>query len=161
MKTKNAFVLIVVVLVIAFLVWWAMGSNNTETNNTVTPPPSEQASSIAGCYAATNGQDTFTLNIQNQTGDNVTGTLAFKNFEKDSSSGTFSGTYKDGILLADYTFNSEGSTSVRQVIFKKVGDDFVEGFGPLNSDGTRFTDTSKVTYDNTVLSTFKAGACIS
>jgi hypothetical protein len=120
-----------------------------------------QATSVVGCYVArTPGKDVYTLNVQSQNGENVSGALAFKNFEKDSSAGTFIGTYKDGILLGDYAFRSEGMDSVTQVIFKKQGNDFVRGYGDVNGNGTRFTDLSKITYDaSSVLSLFKKEAC--
>ncbi len=124
--------------------------------------PVVQTTSVIGCYVArTNGnKDVYTLNVKTQQGENISGALAFKNFEKDSSSGTFSGTYKDDILLADYTFQSEGMTSVMQVIFKKSGDDFVRGYGDVSGNGTRFTDLTKITYDvSSPLSVFKKEAC--
>ncbi len=104
--------------------------------------------SIMGCYAVNYNKDVYTLDIASQQGENVSGTLAFKNFEKDSSSGTFSGTYKDSILLADYAFRSEGTDSVMQVIFKKMGDDFVRGYGDVDAaTGTRFTDVNNINFD--------------
>jgi hypothetical protein len=87
--------------------------------------------------------------------------LSFKNFEKDSSSGTFTGTYNSaGILIADYSFQSEGMSSVMQVAFKKDGDNFIRGHGTMNADGTRFANPAMLTYDSTAtLSVFKQVAC--
>ena len=114
--------------------------------------------SVLGCYTATLGQDVYTMSINTQQGENVSGTLAFKNFEKDSSSGTFSGTYKDGILLGIYSFNSEGMQSDLQVIFKKTNDGFIRGYGDMNQAGDRFADLNNITYDTTY--TFKPSACV-
>lgn len=113
--------------------------------------------SIVGCYIATLAKDVYTLTIASQTGNAFTGHLSFKNFEKDSSSGTFVGTYTDGVLLGDYAFASEGMDSIMQVIFKKTPDGFVRGFGDMNTTGDRFTDVTKVTYDTTY--TFKPSEC--
>ncbi len=105
-------------------------------------------------------KDVYTIHIVSQEGKAVSGNLSFKNYEKDSSSGTFVGTYENGILLADYTFNSEGMTSVMQVIFKKVDDGFVRGYGPVDTEGTRFTDLGAIIYDQTSpLALFAKEAC--
>ena len=107
-----------------------------------------QSQSIKGCYIASLGQDVYTLKIESEESGEFTGSLSFKNFQKDSSSGTYIGTYKDGILLGDYSFQSEGMFSVMQVIFKREGDIFIRGFGDLNADGTRFADLNNITYDS-------------
>lgn len=106
--------------------------------------------SIVGCYVAHLAKDIYTLQIQSEEGGVATGILAYNNFEKDSSSGSFVGTYTDGILLGEYSFNSEGMESNRQVVFKKVGDTFVQGFGDVKVVDNKevFKDMSKVTYDS-------------
>ncbi len=125
----------------------------------VSEPVVTQENSIKGCYVATLAKDVYTINILSQEGETFKGTLRFKNFEKDSSSGTYEGTYKDGILLGDYSFDSEGMHSVMQVIFKKTPEGFVRGFGNMNSDGTRFSDLNNITYDTKY--TFKNSSCAS
>src|SRR5689334_4035499 len=121
MKTSQKVATIIIVLIVAaLLLIWAGIASKVET-----PKEDLSQASIKGCYVATIGKDVYTLNILSQNGEKVEGTLSFKNFEKDSSSGTFKGTYKDGILLGDYSFTSEGMDSVMQVIFKKFGDDFM------------------------------------
>lgn len=123
------------------------------------PAPVDE--NVLGCYVQVLGKDVYTLNIKTLNSGMTTGELAFKNFEKDSSSGTFYGKYENEVLLADYKFNSEGSESIRQVAFKKVGDDFVEGFGPVEVAGGReaFTSTSEIVYD--VKNTFiKSPDCV-
>lgn len=103
--------------------------------------------SIEGCYVATLAKDVYTLTVLDQSGGTFSGNLSFKNFEKDSSSGTYNGTYADGILLGEYAFQSEGMDSVMQVIFKKTGESFVRGYGDVDETGTRFTSLSDITYD--------------
>ena len=111
--------------------------------------------SIKGCYIARLAKDVYTLTILSQSGESFEGKLSFKNFEKDSSSGIFNGTYKDGILLGDYSFQSEGTNSVMQVIFKKLENGFVRGYGDTIQEGTRFSDLSKITYDSSYSYVFK------
>jgi hypothetical protein len=103
--------------------------------------------SIKGCYVGRLAKDVYTLTILSQNGESFGGKLSFKNFEKDSSTGTYTGTYKNGILLGDYSFSSEGINSVMQVVFKKSGNGFVRGYGDLIKDGTRFVDLNNIRYD--------------
>lgn len=107
--------------------------------------------SIKGCYVAALAQDKYTLAITSENSGVIEGTLAFDNFEKDSSRGTFTGTYAGGILLGDYAFSSEGMDSVRQVIFKKVDGGFVEGFGDVKTEGNRevLVNPSSIVYNST------------
>lgn len=156
---KNSTIVIIIVLILAAIGLFIFSRKNMLVIHT--PPDTTQTENVGGCYAAGNGKDVYSLEITSLQGENVSGNLSFKNFEKDSSSGTFQGTYKNGILLADYTFASEGTTSVMQVIFKKVGDDFVRGYGDVDTaTGTQFTDLNNITYDSaSVLSLFKKGEC--
>jgi len=117
-------------------------------------PPITSGDKIEGCYVATLGKDVYSLKILSQNGEEFKGTLVFKNFQKDSSSGQYNGTYKDGILLGEYSFDSEGMHSVMQVAFKKYGKDFIRGFEDVEVEGTRFVDINKITYDPSVI--FKA-----
>lgn len=106
--------------------------------------------SIAGCYVAHLAKDVYTLNIQSEKDGEVSGMLAFNNYEKDSSSGTFTGTYSKGILSGYYYFTSEGMNSVSQVMFKKVAGGFIRGFGSMTAEGDTavFENPESVTYDS-------------
>ena len=136
----NTYLKVVAVLVLIFLDAFFY-FNRTALAPTITE------SGIKGCYVAHLAKDVYSLKISSQDGDMVEGTLVFKNFEKDSSSGTFKGTYANEILLGDYSFQSEGTYSVMQVVFKKSGNAFVRGYGETTEGGTRFADVNKLTYD--------------
>lgn len=113
------------------------------------PLVSQQASSIKGCYVASLGKDVYTLAINSQDGESVEGSLNSKYFAMDSVSGTFDGTFKNDMLIANYSFNFKGKNSVVQVLFKKDGNDFVRGYGQMdNATGTHFTDLNNIIYDN-------------
>ena len=99
---------------------------------TVAAPPVATAS----CYAYTANKDTITLRLT-VTGAAVTGELAYKLFEKDKNTGTIQGGMKGDTLLADYTFMSEGTESVRQVAFLRGGDTFTEGYAAVRQEGSR------------------------
>jgi membrane-bound inhibitor of C-type lysozyme len=112
---------------------------------------SEQES-ITGTYIARLANDVYILTILSEQGESFTGTLDIKNFEKDSSTGNLAGTYKNGILLADYTFQSEGTESIGWVAFKKVADGFIRGFGNVDPETkTQSIDLSKITFDSSVV----------
>jgi hypothetical protein len=82
------------------------------------------------CYAHASATDTIRLTLQT-TQPTVTGQLTYHYFEKDRNQGTISGTMHGDTLLADYTFQSEGTTSVRQVAFLRRDIGFIEGFGTV------------------------------
>ncbi|SOD18188.1 hypothetical protein SAMN06297358_2871 [Pedobacter xixiisoli] len=104
------------------------------------------------CYAYVKGKDTAQLTLIT-TGIVSTGELNYKWFEKDKNMGSIEGEMHGDTLIANYTFNSEGKQSVRQVVLLKKGDQFVEGFGDVEEkDGkVRFKDLSKVTFDNAIV----------
>ena len=102
---------------------------------TVAAPPVATAS----CYAYTANtanKDTITLRLTANK-NAVTGEFAYKLFEKDKNTGTIQGGMKGDTLLADYTFMSEGTESVRQVAFLRGGDTFTEGYAAVRQEGSR------------------------
>jgi len=101
------------------------GKSNEKTNSpsTGTNQPSEMK-----CYSYAGETDTIVLNVL-QTGDSVTGTLVYHFKEKDRNTGTIQGNMKGNILVAYYTFMSEGSQSVRQIAFKQEENYLIEGYG--------------------------------
>lgn len=116
--------------------------------------------SIKGCYVAYLARDVYSLTILTQLDNQIEGELRINNFEKDSSFGTIRGTYKNGILTADYTFMSEGVESVGPVIFKKTGDAFLRGYGETNAAGDSFADINKVIFDSSVVYAPTTEGCI-
>jgi len=114
--------------------------------------PSMLTSTI--CYSYTNNKDTVLLKTIT-VNDSVTGTLVYKYYQKDRNSGTIEGKIKDDLLIADYTFLSEGVRSVRQVVFKKIGEIYKEGYGEIeNKDGkTVFKNISSLDFSQSVVLT--------
>ncbi|PZX58083.1 hypothetical protein [Algoriphagus chordae] len=66
-------------------------------------------------------------------GTNITGTLEYALFEKDQNSGTINGEIRDDMIIAEYTFVSEGDTSKRQVVFKNTEAGWKEGYGKMET----------------------------
>ncbi|HEY0091635.1 MAG TPA: hypothetical protein VGB43_04030, partial [Flavobacterium sp.] len=127
MKTKT----LTSALLIAVLFACNKKSETSETETGSVPaeaaaPPVE----IAGkeCYQLASKMDTMKLSLI-QNANNVNGELQIKLNEKDMNSGTVSGIFIGDTLFADYTFKSEGTTSVREIVFVKKGDALIQGSG--------------------------------
>ena len=108
------------------------------------------ASSIQECYAFVQQKDTIALEID-QDGAKVSGNLHFKNYEKDSSHGPVEGEYAGDTLKLEYTFQSEGMTSVREVRFLKSGNSLLMGIGDMDDKDGKLSFTKDVKYDKTLV----------
>ena len=102
---------------------------------------------LKGCYEMTMKRDTATLNLQVQD-TVVTGDLVYRWYERDGNTGTIKGVLRDSLIVADYTFESEGMTSVREVIFRIKDTTLVQAFGELDArqDKVVFRNPSQVQY---------------
>jgi len=76
---------------------------------------------LSTCYHATVGSSSSLLQISEIKGADISGTLIFQNYEKDSSYGKFVGKYLDNKLTASFTFQSEAAQSTREIIFTQDG----------------------------------------
>lgn len=125
------------------------GETDTKSEKTESAKEISQAS-IIGCYQDIVKRDTFQLTITAVNGDKVNGTLFYNFYEKDDSKGSFEGNFKDGILNINFAAQGEGTTSVREGSFKKVGDGFVEGTGEIKMEGNKqyFSDPKNINYDS-------------
>ncbi|WP_157491932.1 hypothetical protein [Gelidibacter mesophilus] len=101
-----------------------------------------------GCYTYHENGSMVSMEITKA--DNpVEGNLTYAFAEKDKNTGTFKGEFNDGKLVADYTFQSEGKESTRQVAFMLKDNQLVEGYGELNENGTMFKDVNFIDYSST------------
>jgi hypothetical protein len=129
MKTFN-------ILILAVL----LASCNTQVKETETSTSAiadKKNNAGTNCYLYAGLSDTVSLNL-NHLGDSVTGSLVYNFKEKDKNTGTINGRMNGNILIAEYTFLSEGIQSCRQVAFKLEGDKFIEGYGESYSRNDRF-----------------------
>lgn len=126
----------------------ACNSEPNDKKSTEENVPETKETTGTQCYLYASASDTISLNIT-QNNEAVSGTLVYKLKEKDSNTGTIQGIIKDNMILADYTFMSEGVSSVRQVAFKKDGDNLVEGYGEIvdNNNKTSFKNPDSLTFD--------------
>ena len=79
-------------------------------------------SKLQSCYHATVGDSSSLLQIKDPSADQLTGELIFQNYEKDSSYGVFTGKLAADKLTLDFTFQSEGIESQRQIVLTKSAD---------------------------------------
>ncbi len=98
-----------------------------------------------GCYVFNDGKNTVSIEIT-ENGKEIKGNLTYALAEKDENSGNFTGELREGILIANYTFQSEGKETIRQVAFKVDGDKLIEGYGELNNEGTAFKDLKNINF---------------
>lgn len=123
------------------------GGNEPASSNENTREKPSVNGNASGCYWKIVKQDTFAIQLA-QTGDSVTGKLSFNNYEKDSSSGTVTGTVEGNIIKLWYHFASEGMNSVMQIYFRKEGDQLLRGIGPFDAkgDSSFYTDYDAIRY---------------
>ncbi len=100
-----------------------------ETRPESIPKISEPAS-LNGCYEMIISNDTAFMKIE-QNSDVFNGTLNYKRKDKDSNKGNVSLTKKGNRAEGYYTFQSEGKTSVRQIVFEISNNSFAEGYGDI------------------------------
>ncbi|MFE3866720.1 hypothetical protein ACFX5E_01370 [Flavobacterium sp. LS2P90] len=108
------------------------------------------------CYSGSIKKDTILINLTIKGNQVTKGKLSYKFYEKDTNEGTMVGELRGDTLIADYTFMSEGVSSIRQVAFLKMGNTYVEGYGDVVDDNkgkVTFKDTKQLKFDGkTVLS---------
>ena len=154
MKNANKSILASLLLSGAILSSCTSGTSEKKTVEQVTTTVTDStATPLKGCYIAVIKKDTIQLAVTSVNGSAVEGSLIYNFAEKDKSKGTFAGQYTNDILVADYTFNAEGTTSVRQVAFKKVADGMVEGYGDteMKDNKSVFKDQKAIKYDDNIV----------
>lgn len=111
--------------------------------------------SSSDCYTYIKNRDTASLKI-NIEGEELTGDLNYNLFEKDSNKGKIAGEMKGDTIIAEYTFDSEGMRSVREVVFVKKNDGHIyEGTGEMfeKSGKMMFKDRSALKFSPTIVFT--------
>ncbi len=129
----------------SFILFVACNNQTQQTTQNAEP----EIATTTNCYSSANNNDTVSLTIKDSNGL-ITGMLVYNLYQKDKNTGTLQGSMKDSLLVADYTFMSEGVQSVRQVAFKKTNNGFVEGYGEMDDkDGKMmFKNTDSLTFNN-------------
>lgn len=104
---------------------------------------------LGNCYQYIKNRDTASLKIQ-VAGQEVTGDLNYKLFEKDSNKGTIAGELKGDTIIAEYTFDSEGMRSIREIVFLHKDGKLIEGFGDVEQKGVKtvFKNRAALKFDS-------------
>lgn len=99
------------------------------------------------CFMKVIGKDTVAASFDDNLGT-ITGKLAYKNNEKDSSKGDISGFKSGDTLKLTYEFVSEGTASKRDIFFLQKNNLLYEGIGELKDNGVQmvYTDEKKISY---------------
>jgi hypothetical protein len=138
-----------IVLLFVALIMLNCKNKEQKTENSNSPSQEVAGETTApldlGCYIFNDGKNTVSLEIIENSKE-IKGNLTYALAEKDKNSGSFTGELQEGILIANYTFQSEGKESIRQVAFKVDGNTLIEGYGELNNGGTAFKDTSSLNF---------------
>ena len=102
-----------------------------------------------GCYSYITKNDSAFLKLE-ISGNKISGDLHYSLYEKDNNKGTINGTLKDSLIIAYYTFQSEGMTSVRQVVFEINDSSLIEGFGDIEvrGDTAKFKNISQLQFQD-------------
>lgn len=149
MKTVYIFSTIVLVAV--------LGSCKGKETDVIIPPAEVEApmeTAKKECYQAVIEKDTITLTVDVNSVNEFKGELDYSYFEKDKSFGTLLGNVKGDTIFADYNFQSEGKTSIRELAYiKKDANTYVEGHGEMIETNGKmsFKDKNKIKFDGNVV----------
>lgn len=126
-------------------------TEKTASDNLVTAPKAVEPPPAKQCYTYFSTKDTITV-ILNGPDSALTGSMVYAISGKDKNLGTLKGKMSGDTLFADYTFQSEGVTSVRELAFIKKEGKLLEGYGPVDEKGNRafFTDKSKIQFTGNI-----------
>ncbi len=119
----------------------------------ITPSPPKEAEIVepAGdqCYTWKSNGSIIDMSFNVNSHQEVNGKLIYNLVGKDKNEGTLIGNMKGDTLVADYTFSSEGVSSVREVVFLQKDGTFIEGYGDVvtSNDKVMFKDKSKLKFD--------------
>jgi hypothetical protein len=146
---KNLILSLVIIVFASCKEETARKSEPTTVSDEMTKENTAQPSSECYVYNANGSKIELQMNTNN---NNVNGTLSYELKEKDSNKGTFVGSIKDSILIAQYTFQSEGTESIREVAFLVKDDQLIEGFGDVTTEEnkTKFKDIKALKFSSSM-----------
>jgi len=136
---------------VAILMACQSKSSNTQSNDSLVNSTKSIATATQ-CFQSIKNRDSAFLSLK-YNDNQLTGSLIYNLYEKDKNNGTLTGIVKGDTIIADYTFQSEGTTSTRQVVWLKQNDQLIEGYGDVSEvDGkTKFKDISKLNFKQSIV----------
>ena len=115
------------------------------------PPKEAEIVEPAGdqCYTSRLNGSIVALSFNVNSHQEVNGKLSYNITGKDKNEGTIIGNMKGDTLIADYTFMSEGVSSVREVVFLQKDGTLIEGYGDVVDANNKvtFKDKKKLKFD--------------
>lgn len=130
-----------------FFYMLGLGCCLTAACNSASPEAGKDT--IAGEYLFQSEGDTINMALQQQK-DSVFGDLKYAFSGKDRNIGKITGVLKDSLITGEYSFVSEGVTSVRQVVFRLTEQGLVEGYGEIEESNGKmvFSDIDHLSFDH-------------
>lgn len=95
------------------------------------------------CYTSRTNNSVVEMSINVNSHQEVNGKLSYNIAGKDKNEGSLIGNMKGDTLIADYTFMSEGVSSVREVAFLQKDGTFIEGYGDVVETNGKFSFKDK------------------
>jgi hypothetical protein len=138
---NNQFMLALTMLILA--------SCNVGTKENLTTENLIKANEPLNCYSYSKDSNNVLMKITIV--DNlVSGDLFYQYFQKDKNTGKFKGEMSGDTLFAEYIFESEGTSSVREIAFLKNGNQCNEGFGDVQEKSGKmvFKNRNNLKFDN-------------
>ena len=130
-----------------FLLQFLCLSSGCEPEKSGSQPP--VIANAAQCFTWSIGENTAMARLSIE-GTQVKGTLEYDFAEKDDKKGKLNGTLSNDIIMAEYTFMSEGQESVMEVVFKLQGNKLIQGNAEMEEQGGKlvFKDGVKLSFLN-------------
>lgn len=124
-------------------------TDTTKLDSALAIPDAYEENSTDNCYFGVIGKDSIFLSLNDNLGT-ITGKMRYKNFEKDSSFGDVIGSKNGDTIQLNYTFQSEGTTSDKEINFLKKEDRLLEGMEDQKVDGQKsvYSDRKKMVYSD-------------
>lgn len=105
-----------------------------------------QTTNLTDCYKADVAGNIIELQIQNKA-ETTTGTLTYAFSGKEVTQGTFKGKWENNVLIANYSYVAKGKSKERQVAFKRLNNQLIEGYGERKTNSTQFKDVTKLQFN--------------
>jgi len=122
-----------------------------EQPDQVQPTPTETEELLDNteptCYLFATDRDTVSLRLYPPVEGKIKGDLNYYFFERDGNTGHIEGEIHGDTLFADYTFQSEGLISVREVAFLLGEGQVMEGYGDVEEKDGRMVFWHKDSLD--------------
>lgn len=106
----------------------------------------KKTANLSDCYKADVAGNIIELQFQNKA-DTTTGTLIYAFSGKEVTQGVFKGKWKNNILVANYSYKAKGKSKERQIAFKRLNNQLLEGYGERKTNSSEFKEVTKLKFN--------------